>query len=179
MGYESFQNLLNTRDAQAYLSLRWSHMSFCWFCHEVAQFMSALRNWISINAKLSFSLNFYWQICVQYNDIFYLRDIKNMGPENFVQYTFDGELDQIYNGVPDWVYEGKFHFFWQSLNVNVMGLVQENRRFVSPACHPLHLITRTSFCKTLCREHMLAPKIGICNLHLVIQSVHFLRLSRP
>ena len=25
-------------DAQADLSLRWAHMSFCWFCHEAAQF---------------------------------------------------------------------------------------------------------------------------------------------
>ena len=25
-------------DAQADLSLRWAHMPFCWFCHEVAQF---------------------------------------------------------------------------------------------------------------------------------------------
>ena len=24
-------------DAQADLSLRWAHMAFCWFCHEVAQ----------------------------------------------------------------------------------------------------------------------------------------------
>ena len=22
---------------QAYLSLRWAHMPFCWFCHEAAQ----------------------------------------------------------------------------------------------------------------------------------------------
>ena len=29
-----------------------------------------------------------------------------MSPGNFEQYTFDGELDQIYNGVPDWIYEG-------------------------------------------------------------------------
>ena len=26
-------------DAQADLSLRWAHRSFCWFCHEVAQVM--------------------------------------------------------------------------------------------------------------------------------------------
>ena len=24
-------------DAQAYLSLRWAHMPFCWFCHEAAR----------------------------------------------------------------------------------------------------------------------------------------------
>ena len=27
-------------DAQADLSLRWAHMSFCWFCHEVAQLVN-------------------------------------------------------------------------------------------------------------------------------------------
>ena len=28
----------NFADAQADLSLRWAHRSFCWFCHAVAQF---------------------------------------------------------------------------------------------------------------------------------------------
>ncbi|XP_053385906.1 dipeptidyl peptidase 4-like isoform X1 [Mercenaria mercenaria] len=43
-------------------------------------------------------------VCIQYNDIFYRRDpIKG----RFEQYTFDGfdDIDHIYNGVPDWVYE--------------------------------------------------------------------------
>ena len=30
-------------DAQADLSLRWAHMSFCWFCHEAAQLNTSHR----------------------------------------------------------------------------------------------------------------------------------------
>ena len=30
-------------DAQTGLSLRWAHRSFCWFCHEAAQFFSGAR----------------------------------------------------------------------------------------------------------------------------------------
>ena len=29
--------------AQADLSLRWAHMPFCWFCHEVAQISNVIR----------------------------------------------------------------------------------------------------------------------------------------
>ena len=29
---------VRSMDAQADLSLRWAHKSFCWFCHAVAQF---------------------------------------------------------------------------------------------------------------------------------------------
>ena len=46
-----------------------------------------------------------FQVCVQYNDIFYLKDIET---DHFQRLTFDGELDQIYNGIPDWVYEGSY-----------------------------------------------------------------------
>ena len=49
------------------------------------------------------SKNSFIQICVQYNDIFYLKDIET---DNFQRITYDGELDQMYNGIPDWVYEG-------------------------------------------------------------------------
>ena len=31
------KTLIDWADAQADLSLRWAHMLFCWFCHEVAQ----------------------------------------------------------------------------------------------------------------------------------------------
>ena len=33
---------MQTADAQADLSLRWTHMPFCWFCHEVAQLQTEL-----------------------------------------------------------------------------------------------------------------------------------------
>ena len=36
-------------DAQADLSLRWAHMPFCWFCHEVAQFMIKSLSWYGQN----------------------------------------------------------------------------------------------------------------------------------
>ena len=50
---------------------------------------------------------------MQYNDIFYLKDIET---DNFQRITYDGELDQMYNGIPDWVYEGNF---WLSISVSL------------------------------------------------------------
>ena len=38
-------------DAQAYLSLRWTHRSYCWFCHEAAHFLP-IRH-LSDGSKLS------------------------------------------------------------------------------------------------------------------------------
>ena len=32
-------------DAQADLSLRWAHMPFCWFCHEVAHMLVKQKLW--------------------------------------------------------------------------------------------------------------------------------------
>ena len=40
---------------------------------------------------------------MQYNNIHLLRDIEK---GKYQQLTYDGELDEIYNGVPDWLYEG-------------------------------------------------------------------------
>ena len=34
----AMRRLSDWADAQADLSLRWVHRSFCWFCHEAAQF---------------------------------------------------------------------------------------------------------------------------------------------
>jgi len=46
------------------------------------------------------------KVYVQYNDIYYLREPIN---GELLQVTYDGylDIDRIYNGVPDWVYEGK------------------------------------------------------------------------
>lgn len=41
---------------------------------------------------------------VQNNDIYY----KRLEDEDPVQLTFDGVKDVIFNGIPDWVYEGMF-----------------------------------------------------------------------
>ena len=48
-------------DAQADLSLRWWHKSFCWFCHEVAQ-MPSLSGWASIaqgGGKIAIIIRFW------------------------------------------------------------------------------------------------------------------------
>ena len=34
-------------DGQADLSLRWAHMSFCWFCHEAAH-LNVIRSWLNL-----------------------------------------------------------------------------------------------------------------------------------
>ena len=52
-------------DAQADLSLRWAHMPFCWFCHEVAHISTLLYSkapWNFsdfISAKFNISRNVY------------------------------------------------------------------------------------------------------------------------
>ena len=52
-------------DAQADLSLRWAHMPFCWFCHEVAQMIMSsdpfytdltITNFTKMSIKLSMHL---------------------------------------------------------------------------------------------------------------------------
>jgi hypothetical protein len=47
------------------------------------------------------------QVCIQYNDIYIRRHPKR---GSFDKYTFDGfeNIERIYNGVPDWVYEGMY-----------------------------------------------------------------------
>lgn len=39
------------------------------------------------------------------NDIYYQSDLTETSPPR--QITTNGELDVIFNGVPDWVYEGR------------------------------------------------------------------------
>ena len=44
---------------------------------------------------------------VQENNIYYQPSLDNTDLENYIQITNDGVIDQIYNGIPDWLYEGK------------------------------------------------------------------------
>ena len=42
-------------DVQADLSLRWAHMTFCWFCHEAAQIVSCCYScWYNVMYNLSY-----------------------------------------------------------------------------------------------------------------------------
>ena len=46
---------------------------------------------------------------MQENNIYHKSDITdNTTPA--VHITSDGIVDEIYNGVPDWVYEGQYYF---------------------------------------------------------------------
>lgn len=38
------------------------------------------------------------------NNIYYLDDING---DDYVKLTSDGETDVVFNGIPDWLYEGK------------------------------------------------------------------------
>ena len=40
---------------------------------------------------------------MQENNIYYLPDVE---VDEYIEITSDGEIDQIYNGIPDWLYEG-------------------------------------------------------------------------
>ena len=65
-------------DAQADLSLRWAHISICWFCHEVAHVIMELiyiegddnwhTNWTSIivvfQSKGKYDLPFYHSVVI-------------------------------------------------------------------------------------------------------------------
>ena len=50
--------------------------------------------------------HFSLQLYVQENNIYYQPSLDNTDLENYIQITNDGVKDQIYNGIPDWLYEG-------------------------------------------------------------------------
>lgn len=68
-----------------------------------------LATWGPVNNSL---------IYVHTNNIFYKTSVTS---EEAIQITSDGLFLQIYNGVPDWVYEGKKNYFNRTIfsNVNV------------------------------------------------------------
>ena len=43
-------------------------------------------------------------VWVENNDIYLIKDLTD--PTNVTQITNNGEMNKIFNGVPDWVYEG-------------------------------------------------------------------------
>ena len=45
----------------------------------------------------------FFQIVVVNNNVYYLEDIDG---DEYEQLTSDGETDVIFNGIPDWLYEG-------------------------------------------------------------------------
>lgn len=50
---------------------------------------------------------------VQNNNIYYLEDYDYQNPrKQATQITFDGVQDEIFNGIPDWVYEGLFNLYF-------------------------------------------------------------------
>jgi hypothetical protein len=53
---------------------------------------------------------FYFQIVVANNNIYYLKpwnSLKGIESSDYLEVTSNGLKDVIYNGVPDWLYEGK------------------------------------------------------------------------
>lgn len=50
---------------------------------------------------------------MQNNNIYYK---KNQFQSSYVQITDTGVMGQIFNGVPDWVYEGTFNFIQTNYN---------------------------------------------------------------
>jgi hypothetical protein len=58
-----------------------------------------------------------FQVFVQDNDVYYRRNIY--GEEGEFRVTTTGKPDEIFNGVPDWVFEGKYHLncdFFKTIN---------------------------------------------------------------
>ena len=47
-------------------------------------------------------------VWVENNDIYLIKDLSTdlSDPANITQITNNGEINKIFNGVPDWVYEG-------------------------------------------------------------------------
>ena len=48
------EDWLDWADAQADLSVRWAHMPFCWFCHEVAQMFFSVILELSFDFMLKY-----------------------------------------------------------------------------------------------------------------------------
>ena len=48
-------------------------------------------------------------VVVYKNDIHYIADVER--PESFVRVTSSGKNGVFFNGIPDWLYEGKVFFF--------------------------------------------------------------------
>ena len=73
-------------DAQADLSLRWIHMTFCWFCHEVAHFMTAFSLMFNYNYRLQLGLEvalkfFLWkqeQYTINFRNQFLTLTFQNL-----------------------------------------------------------------------------------------------------
>lgn len=54
-------------------------------------------------------------VVVDHNDLFYIGDIENMKkPNSVLEITQTGRRG-VYNGIPDWVYEGKYIYSYHSL----------------------------------------------------------------
>ena len=66
----------------------------------------AKRSAVQLRTHLYIKLIYLLQIYVQENNIYYLKDIRS---EETIEITTDGEIDQIYNGIPDWLYEGMYY----------------------------------------------------------------------
>lgn len=73
-------------------------------CHCACRTYSHINNKTAVQLA-KFSGTGHALAYVYSNNIYYLEDILN--DENPVKVTEDGEDDVIYNGVPDWVYEGR------------------------------------------------------------------------
>ena len=62
----------DSQDAQADLSIRWAHMPFCWFCHEVAQLMKGYKK---IRQSVYFEL---LQYTGNYSLQYHKKTVQNM-----------------------------------------------------------------------------------------------------
>ena len=69
-------------------------------------------------------------VWVENNDIYLIKDLtKNLtDPASIVQITNNGEMNKIFNGVPDWVYEGLKSVFYNSfvLLIHVLSIKKKN-----------------------------------------------------
>lgn len=54
-------------------------------------------------------MSFFFQVFVQGNDVYYRSAMLNVNVTEAFRVTDDGIADQIFNGVPDWVFEGKLN----------------------------------------------------------------------
>ena len=61
-------------------------------------------------------------VVVYKNDIYYIADVERL--ESFVRVTSSGKNGVFFNGIPDWLYEGKI-FFQDLISIYPIGVENE------------------------------------------------------
>ncbi|KAH3751812.1 dipeptidyl peptidase 4-like [Dreissena polymorpha] len=113
-------------------------------------------------------------VFVQYNDLYYMRDPTR---RDVIKLTFGGfeDIERIFNGVPDWVYEEEIlrsnSAFWFSPDGSYILYASFDDRDVMTYEIAMYDATGDEFGRT---EHLAYPKPGTPNPKVALKVVHLI-----